>query len=176
MGTDKSLLNYHGKPQREHLFEMLSSICEETYISCNRNQYPTIHPQYNPMPDEEDLGDIGPMAGVLTGFRKFPTAAFLIVGCDYPLLQPQDLQDLVNAYWEVGTSVAYYNAEANMYEPLLAVYHTDIADHLTNNFHSGKYSLRDALVEDSANKLLPYSPETLKSVDTPAEYEAWKAR
>ena len=176
MGTDKSLLNYHGKPQREHLFEMLSSICEETYLSCNREQYPTIHPQYNPLQDDEDLGDIGPMAGVLTAFRRFPAVSFLVVGCDYPSLHTQDLQDLVSAYWEVGNSVAYYNFEARTVEPLLAVYHLYIADYLINNFKTEKYSLRSVLEEVSANKLLPFSPERLKSIDTSAEYRAWKDR
>ena len=176
MGTDKSLLKYHRQPQREHLFEMLSSICEETYLSCNQEQYPTIHPQYNPLQDDEDLWDIGPMAGVLTAFRRFPAVSFLVVGCDYPSLHTQDLQDLVSAYWEVGHSVAYYNSEAQTVEPLLAVYHARIADHLINNFKTEKYSLRSVLEEVSANKLLPFSPERLKSIDTSAEYEAWKAR
>jgi molybdopterin-guanine dinucleotide biosynthesis protein A len=38
MGTDKGLLDYHGKPQREHLFGLAKKYCSEVYFSCRAEQ------------------------------------------------------------------------------------------------------------------------------------------
>jgi len=38
MGTDKGLIKYHGVPQREYLYDLLSQVCEETFISLREEQ------------------------------------------------------------------------------------------------------------------------------------------
>src|SRR5688500_5883519 len=104
MGTDKSLLDYYGKPQRYYEYDMLKTLCEDVYISSNADQYSGIPSSFNALPDNARFGEIGPMAGQLSAFELFPNASFLAVGCDYPLLQMEDLQDLINASWEVNSS------------------------------------------------------------------------
>ena len=38
MGTDKSRIIYHEKEQQYHVYEMLQLICEDVFISCNKEQ------------------------------------------------------------------------------------------------------------------------------------------
>ncbi|MEQ9006433.1 MAG: NTP transferase domain-containing protein, partial [Ekhidna sp.] len=38
MGTDKSALNYHGKPQVEYLFELLQSKLSKAFVSVRKGQ------------------------------------------------------------------------------------------------------------------------------------------
>jgi molybdopterin-guanine dinucleotide biosynthesis protein A len=38
MGTDKSQLSYHGKPQWQYLYDLLLPFCQKTYLSCRQNQ------------------------------------------------------------------------------------------------------------------------------------------
>jgi molybdopterin-guanine dinucleotide biosynthesis protein A len=171
MGTDKSLLDYHGKPQRYHLYNMLKDLCEDVYISSNADQYAGIPSSFNALPDNERFGDIGPMAGLLSAFELFPSASFLAVGCDYPLLQREDLQDLINASWEVNSSVAYFNSDTGFFEPLVAIYHNNIKASLYKRFALKEYSLRRLLEAENTNKLIHFLPERLQSVDTWQEYE-----
>ena len=38
MQQDKARLNYHGKPQYVHSFEMLGAFCEKVFVSCRQEQ------------------------------------------------------------------------------------------------------------------------------------------
>ena len=77
MGTDKGLLNYHGKPQREYLFDLAKKYCTEVYFSCRAEQ------QFS----EQSIIDtysLGPMGGILSAFDFNPNTAWLVVACDMP--------------------------------------------------------------------------------------------
>ena len=80
MGTDKSLLAYHGRPQREHLYDMLLPVCQKVFVSCNTAQNANME-----IPGIEDrfLG-LGPMGGLLSAFQSAPDAAWLTVAGDMP--------------------------------------------------------------------------------------------
>ena len=38
MGSDKGLIAYHGMPQREYLYHLLSRVCKETFLSVRDDQ------------------------------------------------------------------------------------------------------------------------------------------
>ena len=38
MGMDKGMLQYHGKPQREYLYEQLEPICSRVFLSIRPEQ------------------------------------------------------------------------------------------------------------------------------------------
>src|SRR5688500_16599101 len=94
MGTDKSMLNYYGEPQRYHLYNMLSKLCERVFISCNAEQAANIPDKYSVIIDDNQYGDIGPMVALLTALDKYPNVSFLAVGCDYPHLRIEELDRL----------------------------------------------------------------------------------
>jgi molybdopterin-guanine dinucleotide biosynthesis protein A len=171
MGRDKSLLEYHGVPQRDYLYKILSEVCDKVYISCNQEQYEAIPASYNPLCDDPKYGDIGPMAGLLTTFQKAPEASFLVVGCDYPFVEKPDLEELVSTYLERQTTIVYFNKDTGFTEPLLAVYHNDIRPLLIKNFELSQHSLRRALEQKHAYQLPHPQPSRLRSVD---DIEAYK--
>lgn len=41
--------------------------------------------------DEQELGDIGPASGLMAAYSTDPTATWLVVACDFPLLSPKTL-------------------------------------------------------------------------------------
>ena len=53
MGTDKGLIEYHGLPQREHLYHLLSKVCERTFISLRREQEATTPFGFATIADED---------------------------------------------------------------------------------------------------------------------------
>jgi molybdopterin-guanine dinucleotide biosynthesis protein A len=171
MGQDKSLLDYHGKPQRYHLYEMLRPLCERVFISCNSSQKPAIPSEYDVLVDETEYADIGPMGALLTAFRHYPDAGFLVVGCDYPYIQSIHLQKLIEVSVQSIFATSYYNIEANIYEPLLSVYQSNIKSKLIENFRLNKYSLQSILKEVNADIIVPENSMIIKSIDTAEEYE-----
>ena len=68
MGTDKGLLDYKGKPQREYLFDLLSKLCEHVFTSCRKEQ--NVPSSLNPITDKFDY--TGPINGILSGLQTNP--------------------------------------------------------------------------------------------------------
>jgi molybdenum cofactor guanylyltransferase len=176
MGTDKSLLDYHGQPQRYHLYDILSSLCERVFISCNEQQAPTIPDNYSIIVDAAEYRDAGPMTALLSAFKAYPDADFLVVGCDYPYLQPAHLQSLLEAKSQHMSAAAFFNDPIRTYEPLLAVYQSITKNHLENNFKQSRRSLSRFLEEINAAKVIPNDPDIIRSVDTWQEYLEAKVR
>ena len=171
MGQDKSLLNYHGQPQRYYLYEMLEELCERVFISCNKEQFSTIPDKYATIVDAPEYEDIGPMASLLSAFKIYPEASFLVVGCDYPLIDKKHLQELLKVSNEVIFAASYYNVDTSFYEPLLTHYQNNIKSKLEFYFKQNNYSLQAVLKEVNANTIVPDDARVLKSIDTPYEYE-----
>lgn len=160
MGTDKSMLNYHNKPQRYHLYDMLEPFCELVYISCNSIQLKNMKKGYRVMADLPAYQNIGPMAALLTAFRKYPENDFLLIGCDYPFLSAEEIRHFLK-HCHTETTTVFYNEKDDMYEPLLAFYHHGIKESLMEMVQKSQYSLQELLRKSNASK---YSPVNLKSI------------
>ena len=171
MGTDKSLLNYHGQPQRYHLYQMLQPFCERVILSVNSSQAPDIPSEYEYLVDDPEYADIGPMGALLTAFKHYPDASFLMVGCDYPFIEVHHLHSLLKVKDESIFATAYYNMLANLHEPLLSHYQKDIFHILTDNFNLNNFSLQSVLKEVSAAIIVPDDNMIIRSIDTPIEFE-----
>lgn len=171
MGVDKSLLNYHGKPQRYYLYELLKSLCEEVFISCNASQKHDIPSEYRVLVDEPEYENIGPMAALLTVFKHYPDHNFLVVGCDYPYVFTDSLHNLIKASLQSIYATSYYNDDDSIYEPLLTVYQTNIKSMLIESFNLKNYSLQKILQQLKADTITPENNIIIKSIDTMEEYE-----
>lgn len=173
MGTDKSQLNYFGIPQASRVLNILSPMCEKVFLSCNKEQS-EIFKNDETLTDLPEYEDIGPMAALLTAFKIFPDAHFLIAGCDYPFLTTEVFEAFLSSIEKRAVAAAFYNAEGK-YEPLLAWYSNESAPLLYEYFKNGQYSLQQFLSEIHASKFIPKSENTMVSVDTPEAYKEVKA-
>lgn len=170
MGRDKSLLDYHGKPQRYYLYDLLSQVCERSFISCNRQQAEGILPGYEYIIDDPVYGDIGPMNAILSAFDCYPDISFLAIGCDYPLFDLEDIRLLADKARAEDHSVAVFNAQTGFIEPLLAVYHSRLGEHLTRYHRDGNSSLRLFLESQPFTRLGFPDNSHLVSVDNRNDY------
>jgi molybdopterin-guanine dinucleotide biosynthesis protein A len=165
MGIDKSLICYHGKPHRYHLFDLLNKLFDRTFLSCRPSQT-NLSDGYPTLADLPLYESKGPMAGLLTAFSHFPNGNFLVLGCDYPFLTEKELTAFCKSiHWD-SIATAFYNEEYGVYEPLLAWYSNRACKHLGDTFRNGQYSLQQFLKTNAAQKYKPGDQSTMISVDT----------
>jgi molybdopterin-guanine dinucleotide biosynthesis protein A len=121
------------------------------------------------LPDLPKYSNSGPIAGLLTAYHTFPDNDFLIIGCDYPLLQKNDLVLFLAAIQEESIAAAFYNKHEK-YEPMLAWYSASAAQKLNEHFQKNDHSLQSFLRNVNAQKYTPESEDMMGSVDTEEDF------
>jgi cyclic pyranopterin phosphate synthase len=121
MQEDKALLNYRGMPHAEYVFRILENYCEEVFLSARPGQWqgtaleelPTI---------EDGKSDLGPIAGILSAFEKFPDGNWIVVACDLINFNSEAVDGLLSNFDSSAIATAYTNADKGFPEPLCALY------------------------------------------------------
>lgn len=172
MGRDKGLIDYHGKPQREFLHDLLSEICEETYFSCRTEQISELK-KFKTIPDTFD--DLGPFGGILSAFRQNPDAAWLVVACDLPLLDKEAITELVERQNHSKIATSFYSEETDFPEPLIAIWQPRSYSVLLQFLAQGYACPRKVLINSEIELVYPKRPEVLKNVNHPREADDMQA-
>jgi len=167
MGTDKGLLDYHGKPQREYLFDLAKKYCSEVYFSCRAelqfSDYSII-----------DTYSLGPMGGILSAFDFNPNAAWLVVACDLPWIDKNSFEVLVNHRNKDKIATAFMNPETNAPDPLFTIYEPKVFHLLTKYVEAGNKSPKVFLQNNDTEIILSVNPRMLTNVNTREEFEQLK--
>lgn len=145
MGTDKSKINYHNKPQSEYAADMLLSYTKDTYISVGHDYNDGLDSSYKTIRDS--YLNLGPMGGILSAFRYNPNVAWLTIACDLPYLKEETLEKLLTKRDPSKLATCYYNAEKGSPEPLITIWETRaypaMLDYLSMGYASPSKVLRD---------------------------------
>jgi len=120
MEKDKSSLVYHGKTQREYVYDMLQNYCSDVFISCNHDQARELDGQF-PLIEDTFVG-LGPMSGILSAFQLDPDAAWLTVACDLPYLSKSTLDYLIKNRNPSKAATAFYDPKGEFPEPLITIW------------------------------------------------------
>jgi len=169
MQRDKGLLDYHGKPQREHAYELLSEFCGEVYLSCRADQMAELESQFRLVPDTF-LG-LGPNGGILSAFQRNPDAAWLVVACDLPYLNRETLQYLVDNRQPARVATAFLDSENEFPEPLITIYEPKSYPVLLHMLGLGYSCPRKTLINSDVALLRAPDSQALTNVNEPEEYE-----
>jgi len=157
MGQDKATLTLRdGMDQTQRGKALLSSICDEVFISVAAGNPPTS----DTLPDI--LENTGPLAGLHAAFQKNPKANWLVLACDLPLIESDVLQMITDAH--EGGATAYKNRMDQRAEPLCAVYSPGSAEPLTQWLAKGKFCARHFL-ESLSPTLLDLPDKHLYALD-----------
>jgi molybdopterin-guanine dinucleotide biosynthesis protein A len=172
MGQDKSMMSWHGKPQREHLADMLQTFCEEVYISCRAGQ--EIESAYPSLPDT--FLELGPYGAILSAFRHQPNTAWLVVACDLPLLDPATLEFLLQNRQARRIATTFESPHDQMPEPLITIWEPKSYAVLLSFLTQGYSCPRKVLINSDTHILPVPNPAALTNVNTPEELEKieWK--
>lgn len=167
MGTDKSLLNYHGKSQREYLFDLVRKYCTEVYFSCRAEQ------QFseNTIIDKYELG---PMGGILSAFEHNENTAWLVVACDMPLIDENSFEVLINHRNNSKVATAFLNPETNAPDPLFTIYEPKTFQLLTQYVEVGNKSPKVFLQNNDTEIIVSANLSFLTNVNTKEEFDQIK--
>lgn len=168
MGSDKSLLNYHGLPQAEYLYHLAKSLNLPSFISCRSGQIERLKLSELPVITDRFTG-FGPLGGILSAMATYPDKAWLVMACDLPLLTSETLNDLIRARDPQKLATAYFNQERKQFEPLFAIYEPGIYSRMLHFLGEGVNCPQKVLFNSSVNILPLTSQGRLQNVNTPED-------
>lgn len=189
MGTDKGTICYHELPQVLHLYHQLSQLTARCYISIQPQQanrwFFGSHPifskeqvaQSGVRTDDDLLHDLpefsgsGPLSGVLTAMTQHPEAAWLVTGCDYPLLTTRDYKRIIDARSETHAATVVLDPFDARPLPMPAIFEPELWQPFLDVYKNGNRSMRVVLQESSTNVVTLEEPRHLQSIDHPAQME-----
>ena len=165
MGTDKGLLDYKGKPQREYLFDLLSGICERVFTSCRKEQ--NIPSSLNPITDKFDYD--GPINGILSGIQSHADKAWLIIAVDMPFVDLPALEFLLKNRQKNKLATCFLHEPENFPEPLLTLWEPSAYPLLVAYASSGNISPKLFLESNAINAVKPPEKKVLSNINYPKD-------
>lgn len=169
MGHDKGAIAYHGVPQREYMGQLLEPLCEETFISCRKEQSALIESRFPLLEDTFD--GLGPLGAILSAFREDPEAAWLVVACDLPLLNEESLQQLRRSRNTSKIATAFNSPVNEFPEPLIAIWEPRAYPVLLQFLAQGYSCPRKVLINSAVELIDAQDPKALINVNKPEEKE-----
>jgi len=175
MQRDKAALEYHGKPQLQWAFELLSEVCERTYVSVRSEQSHEPHRAHLPQIIDGDRGR-GPIAGIIAAQTAHPQVAWLVVACDLPFLTVATLHALIAQRDPTRIATAYRSTLDGLPEPLCAIWEPASRAQVDATIAQGKDCPRKLLINSDAHLIEQHDRKSLDNVNTPEEFTSANAR
>lgn len=166
MGTDKSQLTYHGKPQWQYLYDLLFPLCKKTFLSCRENQTDNFT-NHSLLIDPYEMGPIG---GIWSAFKQESNEAWLVVACDMPFVTEKTIEFLIRHRAKSQIATAFQNPETQLPEPLLTIWEPASYPFLIEAHKKGQRSPLRILQHSKVNPIRCPQPEWLKNVNTAEEW------
>ncbi len=166
MGTDKSLLNYFGKPQKEHVKELLENNKLKTYYSVE-----------NDAGNENEIHDaflnLGPFGGICSAFQKDPNTAWLVLATDVPFVNEELIQLLLSKRNPSKIATAIKGKCKEFVEPLITIYEPKAYPILLQYLAQGYSCPRKPLINSDV-EIIEVDDGLIRNINTPEEFEAVK--
>ena len=159
MGSDKAQMTYSNRPQWQEVADLLRPFCNNVYWSCTSEQ--KTHWQLGEFGLVDLIPGHGPASGLHAAFTSSDQCAWLVVGCDYPLLQSVDIQSLIAAREAGIEAIAYFNEQEKEIEPMIALWELQAQRNFLEAFSKGNDSPRRILRASKLKMIVPRKNEIL---------------
>ncbi len=165
MGQDKGLIEYHGLPQREFLADQLQGVCDEVFYSIRPDQDADLN---GPVIKDSFTG-LGPFGAIVSAFREYPNAAWLVVACDLPLLDKAGLQHLAQKRNTSKLATAYHNPATGWPDPLVTIWEPRAYTVLLQFLTQGYSCPRKVLINSDIEVINAENSQILLNANSPEE-------
>lgn len=173
MGRDKAGISYVGCSQARRCLDLLSPFVRTSWISCrNEQDLPADVSGVERLPDV--FLEMGPLGGIASAMRKYPEAAWLVLGCDLPLVEPETLDALVAARAPLQMATAFKASDSGLPEPLCAIYEPKALFDLMHAVAQARCCPRKVLLSGRVKLLEQQNPRWLANANTPQELAAFQ--
>jgi molybdopterin-guanine dinucleotide biosynthesis protein A len=170
MGTDKGLIAYHGMAQREYLYQLLQTVCDNTYISIRGEQAQEFTPDHQLIIDENQYK--GPYNGLLSAHNFKPEVAWLVLACDLPLIDGKVLEQLIDMRDPDKMATAFATRESGLPEPLCAIWEPLGLKKSQDYLENGPGTCpRKFLINEDVKLVFPENEEVLWNANFKEDYE-----
>jgi molybdopterin-guanine dinucleotide biosynthesis protein A len=150
MGKDKSLISFHRKPQREFLYELLTSFCNAVFLSGKDDQ--SVPSNFNFIPDKYTIES--PLNGILSAFDRDANVAWLTIAVDMPMIDAKTITYLIQNRDVNKLATCFFDSEGVNPEPLFTLWEPSCYASLKDFFSNGNISPRRFL-KQSDIKIIP---------------------
>lgn len=175
MGNDKGLIAYHGKPQREYLFELAGQFCDAVYYSARKDQLNSFSDSTHVIVDRNDYH--GPFNGILSAHNEYPEVAWLVLACDLPLLDNRGLTELVEQRNTEKYVTAFSSKDTGLPEPLIAIWEPKALAASKIHLETANSSCpRKFLINSDIQLVVPSSEEQLYNANSMEDYHLAKEK
>ena len=166
MGTDKSKLNYHGKPQREFIKELLEANGIETFYSVSKDEG-----NQEEIPDV--MTNVGPLGGICSAFQQDPNSAWFVLATDLPFVNDDLVKLLLEKRNPAKMATSVQGRKKGFLEPLIAIYEPKTYPVLRKNLEEGNVSPLNILSNLDV-EIIEVDDALTRNVNTPEEYAVSK--
>lgn len=175
MGNDKGLLNYHGKPQREYLYELAASYCNDVYYSSREDQLSSFSEKAKVIVDNNKYR--GPFNGIFSAHQRHPKVAWLVLACDLPLLDKVGISELINNRNKNKIATCISSKGSGLPEPLIAIWEPAALVAAQNYFETVQSSCpRKFLINSDIELVEPSSDDQLYNANSKEDYQWVKGK
>jgi len=164
MGSNKAFLEYNGTPQINNITTLLHKFCTDVYVSAkNKTDYQGYQVIEDKFPFES------PLNGIISAFQHTPNSAWLVVACDMPFINTQNIKHLVDHRDPKKLATCYKNKSGKA-EPLFCIWEAH-SHHELKSFHlTGNFSPRSFLMTNEVRMISSKNESSLLNVNTVEEY------
>ena len=170
MGSDKGLIEYHGLPQREYLYNLLSEVCDTTYISLRHEQEAEAPFGFATIADEDEFR--GPFNGMLSAHKRHPEVAWLVLACDLPLMDLTSLKQLIEERDTEKFATSFSSEENPLPEPVCAIWEPKALKTAIDYLNAGNGTCpRKFLINNDTKLVYPKNKNVIMNANSIEEYK-----
>ena len=163
MGTDKSQLDYFGKPQKEYVKELLEKNNLKTFYSVQKDAG-----------FENEIHDaflnLGPFGGICSAFQKDPNSAWLVMATDVPFVNDDLIKLLLEKRNPAKVATAIKGKGKEFVEPLITIYEPKAYPILLQYLAQGYSCPRKTLINSDV-EIVEVDDDLIRNINTPEEYK-----
>jgi len=169
MNRDKGKIDYHGKEQRLYMYDLLSKLTTESFLSIRKEQLDEFQTE-EPTIEDVFIG-LGPYGAILSAFQNDPNAGWLVTACDQPLLNEDTLKHLISKRNPSKLATAFYNSETDFPEPLVTIWEPRAYSRMLYFLSLGYSCPRKVLINSDIELVKLENEQVLRNANTPEEFD-----
>ncbi|MFT7233672.1 MAG: molybdopterin-guanine dinucleotide biosynthesis protein A [Cyclobacteriaceae bacterium] len=167
LGEDKYMMEVNGKPQYQHLYDLMHGMNIPTYLSCNEKQDQILSKTYPSIVDQ--YPDSGPIGGIVSAMNFRSNVSWLVTACDLVNLTADAISNLISENQEGFDIVTYQQESSEFLETTLSIYNPSSSRALLQAINSGNLRLQNVLKGCNTHVIKVSDGNFLKNVNSPKD-------